>query len=336
MNFKENFSLKDYNSFHTNVSARRFVEIDDEVSLKSFFAAYPDEPYLVLGGGNNILFTRNVDACVLHIKIHGIHLLAESDDFVIVRAGAGEDWDTFVGYCVEKGWGGLENLSLIPGQVGSCPIQNIGAYGAEVKDVIEEVSCLNVEAGTNISLSNEACMFAYRSSIFKTMLRHTHIITSVTFRLTKNPQPNCSYKAVVDELNRNKIVKPEIKDVRDVICNIRRSKLPDPDIIGNAGSFFKNPVVAASQAQTLLKSFPEMVCFTQEDASVKLAAGWLIEKCGWKGYREGDAGVHDKQALVLVNHGKATGTQILALADKICKNVNDTFDVELEKEVNVY
>jgi len=336
MTFEKNFSLKNFNSFHIEVQADYFGKCSTIESLNTFFKTKKDSlVFLILGGGNNILFTKNFNGYVIKNEIRGIEVISEDDEHIIIKAGAGEDWDEFASYCVEQNWGGLENLSLIPGTVGSSPIQNIGAYGAEVKDVIISVDTFNIKALKNETFDNGLCEFAYRESIFKKALRHTHIITHVTFRLYKKIKTNTIYKALFDELSKRKISKPTIKDIRQVVCNIRKSKLPDPEILGNAGSFFKNPVVDRKKYEQLLLRAPKLIAHPSGDIHFKLAAGWLIENAGWKGYRDGDAAVHEKQALVLVNHGKANGNEILALAHKIKQSVFDLFGVELEFEVNI-
>lgn len=333
----ENFPLKHLNSFHTDVYAKFFTTINDNDELVEFYSDTNNLqlPVLVLGGGNNILFTKNFEGTVLKMGIKGIETIQEESGCVFVKAAAGEDWDDFVSFCVQNNWGGLENLSLIPGQVGSSPIQNIGAYGAEVKDTIEEVSAYNTQTGNIEIFSKAACNFGYRTSIFKTTHKNTHIITSVTFRLNKNPIINNTYDAVNKELQGQNIHEPTIADIRRIICQIRESKLPDTNKLGNAGSFFKNPEITATHYDNLLVKYADIIGHRLDNGNYKMAAGWLIEKCGWKGYREDDAGVHDKQALVLVNYGKATGSQILSLAERIKKSVSEMFDINLEFEVNI-
>lgn len=336
MAFKENVSLKKYNTFGIDVSARFFITVNSYEDLSSFFSSYKkDKPFLILGGGSNILFTENFDGYVLKIALKGQRVIHQDADSIVINVSAGEDWDEFVAFCTSNNYGGLENLSLIPGQVGSCPIQNIGAYGAEVKDNIVEVNTFNTGTFQKESFSNNECHFAYRSSIFKTSLKHTHIITDVTFKLSKKPKPLTSYGAIREKLSSAGIATPTIADVRGAVCEIRNSKLPNPETIGNAGSFFKNPEVSAEKHRYLLQRFPDLVAYELESNRYKLAAGWLIDKAGWKGQRFGDAGVHEKQALVLVNHGHATGNDILKLAEKIKSSIYDIFDIELEYEVNI-
>ncbi len=337
MIFTENYSLKKLNSFHTDVYARYFAVINNTDELIDFFAdkSRLSHPLLILGGGNNILFTKDFEGYVLKINFKGKEIIYEDADYIHLKISAGEDWDELVTYCVENNWAGLENLSLIPGQVGSCPIQNIGAYGVEVKDTIVEVNTFNINTQKIETFSKSECQFGYRNSIFKNNLNHTHIITSVTFKLNKNPVPNTCYEAIRKELDLKNIFTPTIKDIRQIVCNIRQNKLPDPNVIGNAGSFFKNPVVPEQIFKSIKRKFFDVVAYKSDNNHYKLAAGWLIEKCGWKGYREGDAGVHEKQALVLVNYGHANGSEILNLAGKIKQNIFDTFNVELEFEVKI-
>ncbi len=336
MKFEEKYSLKDYNSFHVEHYARYFGRFNTLKSLYTFFKNKDiKDNILILGGGNNILFTKDFEAYVLKNEIKGIEIIFEDADSVIIKAGAGEDWDSFVSYCVERGWGGLENLSLIPGTVGSSPIQNIGAYGVEVKDVIVSVDTFHIDKLKNETFDNSTCEFGYRDSVFKKRFKHTHIITGVRFMLHKNNTLNTGYKALSDELESRKIYKPDIKDIRQLVCDIRNSKLPDPKLLGNAGSFFQNPLVNKTFYERLKIREPKLIAYPSGDNYYKLAAGWLIENAGWKGYREGDAGVHEKQCLVLVNYGSAKGRDILNLAHKIKKSVYDTYGVELLFEVNI-
>ncbi|OPZ98246.1 MAG: UDP-N-acetylenolpyruvoylglucosamine reductase [Bacteroidetes bacterium ADurb.Bin408] len=336
MQLKKKFSLKQHNSFHIEAFADFFYEVTHPGLLDDFFLHNKSQlPVLILGGGNNMLFTKDFIGIVLKISFKGIEIISENNQNIYVKAAAGEDWDDFVSFCVQNNWGGLENLSLIPGQVGSSPIQNIGAYGAEVKNTLSEVTTYNTLTGKTEIISNAACMFGYRSSIFKTSLKNSHIITAVTFRLNKNPIINNTYDAVNKALQAQNILQPTIADIRRTICQIRESKLPDPNKTGNAGSFFKNPEISCSRYKQLKIKYTDLVGYELGNGNYKLAAGWLIEKSGWKGYREGDAGVHDKQALVLVNYGHATGSQILSLAEKIRKSVLEKFNIPLEFEVNI-
>lgn len=294
------------------------------------------EPQLILGGGSNILLTKNVEGLVLKIEIGGIEEVKEDVKHIYVRAGAGENWHAFVQYTIQRNWGGLENLSLIPGNVGAAPIQNIGAYGVELKDVFYELEAYDRKEKKIFSFGVNDCQFDYRSSIFKTSGKGRYIILNVTFILHKHPVLNTHYGAIREELKKMDITSPTIQDVSRAVIKIRRSKLPDPADIGNAGSFFKNPVIDQKSFLFLSEKYPDIPAYPHEDQSVKLAAGWLIEQCGWKGYREGDAGVHKNQALVLVNYGKATGREIYALSEKILESVQKKFGVELEVEVNIF
>ncbi|MCD4834471.1 MAG: UDP-N-acetylmuramate dehydrogenase [Bacteroidales bacterium] len=335
LEIKENFTLKKYNTLGIDVKTRYFAEYSSVTELIDFFNLYPkqDLPLIILGGGSNVLFTKDFEGYVLHPDIKGIEIIDDSDDFVKIRVGAGEDWDELVDYCVDRNWGGIENLSLIPGNVGTCPIQNIGAYGVEVKDVITEVETLEVDSLKVFSFKNEECQFAYRDSIFKHKLKGKHIINYVTLQLNKQPVFKLDYGNLNEELGKYNEI--NIKNIRQAVINIRESKLPKPEDIGNAGSFFKNPVVQNYKADELKKSYPEMPIYIQGNELIKIPAGWLIEKAGWKGKSIGRAGVHNKQALVIVNHGGATGQEILYLAQEIQKSVKEKFGIELEMEVNV-
>ncbi len=335
MQVLENFPLKDLNTFGVRANARYYAAFDSIASLNEILAAYSSQPLLILGGGSNVLLTKDFDGLVLKNDIRGIAKVAEDEEFVFVRAGAGENWHQFVLNTIEKGWGGLENLSLIPGCVGASPMQNIGAYGVEIKDVFEQLTAFHLEERSNYTFRAQACEFGYRESVFKRKYKGQFVIAAVTFKLRKNPVLNTSYGAIASELKARGIDHPTIRDVSDVVISIRQSKLPDPKETGNAGSFFKNPSVNIPQFNQLKEQYPAIVAYANADGTMKLAAGWLIEQAGWKGYREGDAGVHAKQALVLVNHGNATGAEILALSEKIITSVKEKFDVELEREVNI-
>jgi UDP-N-acetylmuramate dehydrogenase len=292
------------------------------------------ENILIISEGSNVLFTKDFDGLVLHNELWGIKIINEGDDFVVLEANAGESWSKLVDYTVDKGWGGLENLALIPGKVGAAPIQNIGAYGVEVKDVIENVTAFDMQMGELVTFSKEQCQFAYRSSFFKTEGRGRYFITSVQLKLLKNPVLNLTYWPLSLAFMEKENV--SLKDVCAEVKRIRQSKLPDPEQLPNSGSFFKNPVLNYDQAEKLLAVFPEAPNYPQENGQIKLAAGWLIEKCGWKGKRIGDVGVHEKQALVLVNYGNASGQQVLEFAQNIIKSVHEKMGVMLEPEVNIY
>ena len=334
---KENFSLHPFNTFHLEFIARYFTEVNSIDQLVDLVASdkLNQNPLLLLGGGSNLLFTGNFKGIAVHIINKGIEIIHRTEEAVLVKASAGENWHDFVTYCVKEGFGGFENLSLIPGNVGSCPIQNIGAYGVEVKDCIHKVEAIDLLTGAPKYFSREDCQFGYRDSIFKRELKGKVAIWSVTFELKLNPVVHLEYGAIKQELAAMQIEKPGIADVSNAVCNIRRSKLPDPDLLGNSGSFFKNPTIDQERAEKLLDAFPKMVSYPFADGLVKIAAGWMIEQCGWKGFREGDAGVHQSQALVLVNYGNATGRNILTLAHRIQNSVYERFGVQLEMEVNV-
>lgn len=336
MIIKENTSLKDYNTFGIDANAKEFVVIKSHQDLQALISQrdLTKEKFLILGGGSNILFTKDFDGLIIKNEITGVELINQDDELVWVKVGAGVVWHDFVLYCIEKGWGGLENLSLIPGTVGASPIQNIGAYGVEVKNVIEEVIGIDLITKHTKIIKSIDCHFEYRSSIFKTTLKNKFLITDVVFRFRKHPELRIEYGAIKDELKKENIEKPTIKDISNAVINIRRSKLPDPAIIGNAGSFFKNPVVSQNKLSELKAAYPSIVSYPFGE-QFKLAAGWLIEQAGWKGYRENKVGCHEKQALVLVNYGGAAGADILSLAQKIQDSIKQKFDVDLEMEVNI-
>jgi|SRR5450432_708933 len=336
MPIQKNISLLAFNSFHLEANAAEFVSVQSMDDLQYVLGRPENNPLLILGGGSNLLLTGNIDGLVLKIEINGIHEVKEDESHVYVCVGAGEGWHGFVEYTMKRNWGGLENLSLIPGNVGAAPIQNIGAYGVELKDVFYELEAYDRKEKKVFTFGVNDCLFGYRDSIFKSAKKGRYIILNVTFILHKNPQLNTHYGAIRDELKKMSILHPTIQDVSKAVIKIRRSKLPDPAEIGNAGSFFKNPVIDQKKFLSLSEKYPEIPAYPHEDQSVKLAAGWLIEKCGWKGYRKGDAGVHMDQALVLVNYGKATGKQILDLSTRIADSVKKKFGVDLEREVNIF
>lgn len=332
------FSLRGYNTFGIEAEARQFVEIssiDQYISLRKS-RQYAHLPHLFLGGGSNVLLTKAQEALVVKISIPGITVIKEDADNVWLKGGAGVVWDEFVQYAVNQGWSGLENLSLIPGTVGAAPMQNIGAYGAEIKDTFESLEALNLQTLALEVFDAKACAFGYRESFFKRAGKGQYLISSVTFKLSKKPSVKTSYGAIQEVLAAKGITNPSIREVADAVIEIRQSKLPDPKQIGNSGSFFKNPTVSASEASRLMAEFPGIPNYPVEGSSdVKFPAGWFIEKAGWKGFRRGDAGVHAKQALVLVNYGEATGAEILALSEEIKQSIKDTFGVSLETEVNI-
>lgn len=337
MNIEKNKSLFGLNTFGMKVKAEQFLEITSPSELELFgLSVAAQDLTLIMGGGSNMLLTKDVSGLVLKISIKGIEVIDESETHVIVRCAAGENWHQFVMTCIENDWGGLENMSLIPGQVGTAPVQNIGAYGVELKDTFVSLTGYDLQQKTWRSFNNEACEFGYRDSIFKRALKKDFIISSVDFRLSKKNHHtlHLEYGAIKDELEAMQITAPTIKDVSNAVISIRRSKLPDPNEIGNSGSFFKNPTISEEEYILLQQEFPQLKGHHTE-SGVKLAAGWLIEQAGWKGYRKGDAGVHSKQALVLVNYGNASGEEVRDLAHTIIRDVASKFGVELEPEVNI-
>ena len=315
-----------------------FAEMQNLQDIQMFLnsAQYKNMPKLILGGGSNVLLTKDFEGVVVKINTKGIFKVNETEQHVWLNVQSGVAWDDFVNYCIDNDFGGIENLSLIPGNVGSCPIQNIGAYGVEVKDSIDSVEVVDIKSMQMFELKNEECNFAYRSSIFKQELKDKVIIVSVTFKLTKKHQLHLEYGAITDELNKMGIAQPTIRNVAKAVCNIRNCKLPDPKEIGNAGSFFKNPSITEKDYTNLKSSFPEIPSYTQTDGTYKIPAGWLIEQCGWKGYKEGNVGVHANQALVLVNYGNATGKEVLLLSEKIQQSVKKKFGLDLQTEVNIF
>ncbi len=332
----ENFSLKDLNTFGVEAIAVWYVEISEEEDLKSLFGReqWKNSKRLVLGGGSNMLFRDDFDGLVIHIKIPGLKYKIEGDD-VFVTAGAGIIWNDLVNYCVDHEFAGIENLSLIPGSVGAAPIQNIGAYGVELQDVFHSCRAFEISTGLNRIFKKQDCQFSYRDSAFKSALKGLFIITEVTFKLSRIFKPKVSYGAINDELRRRGIDEPGIKDLSRVVSFIRVSKLPDPATIGNAGSFFKNPMVPVGKFIQLQSNFPDIVHFPAAGEFTKISAGWLIEQCGWKGKVVGNTGTWKNQALVLVNHGNATGNEIFSLSASIIDSVNLKFGILLEREVNV-
>jgi UDP-N-acetylmuramate dehydrogenase len=330
---QENISLKKHNTFGIDVTAKRFVSVNTIHELKEVLEEEKD--IFILSGGSNMLLTKDIEKLVVHINLKGISMKQDWDT-VDVTVSAGEDWHQFVLWCLNLNFGGLENLSLIPGNVGTSPIQNIGAYGVEVKDLITEVKGVDIATGELKTFSNEDCQFGYRNSIFKNELKGKIILTSVTFRLTTNQHKiNTSYGAIEAELAAHNIKKPTIQQVAAAVIKIRQSKLPDPKQIGNSGSFFKNPVIAVSHFEKLKTEYPNIPSYPISDSEIKVPAGWLIEQAGFKGNRFGEYGVHEKQALVLVNYGNASGADIYALAQKIQQTISDQFGISLEIEVNV-
>lgn len=337
LEIKNDFNLKYHNTFGLDSKADFFVEIHTISALDELFEdpIYKANKRFVLGGGSNILLTKNIEGLVIHPKIIGINIVEENKDYVFIKSGSGVIWHDFVMYCVKNQYAGVENLSLIPGTVGASPIQNIGAYGVELKDVFFELEAIHLGNGTFRTFKNTDCHFGYRNSVFKNENKDTYLITSVTFRLAKNPILNISYGAIAETLKKSNIENPTIKNISDVVIAIRKSKLPDPKILGNCGSFFKNPEITTNQAIELKSKFLDLPVYTFSPTTCKLAAGWLIEQCGWKGKIIGNTGAHINQALVLVNYGNATGSEIRNLALEIQKSVFQKFGVWIDTEVNV-
>ncbi|MBE7692659.1 UDP-N-acetylmuramate dehydrogenase [Tenacibaculum finnmarkense] len=334
MNIQQNISLKKYNTFGIHVNAKRFVSIDSLYNLQQLLKSEKD--LFLISGGSNMLLTKNIEKLVVHLNLKGISIDRENENDIYITVNAGENWHEFVLWCVSQNYGGIENLSLIPGNVGTCPIQNIGAYGVEVKDTITRVEAIEIETGKLVCFSNEDCNFGYRNSIFKNASKGKYIITSVCFKLSKKEHKlNTSYGAIEAEFTSKNIVNPTIKNISDAIIAIRKSKLPDPKKIGNSGSFFKNPVISKNHFETLINQFPLIPHYEISKTEVKVPAGWLIEQCGFKAKRFGACGVHEKQALVLVNYANATGKEIYELAQKIQATIKDTFQIDLEIEVNI-
>ncbi len=336
---QRNADLKAYNTFGIAAKAEALARFGSSHGLRQLLAApeLAGLPRLVLGGGSNLLFTRDFPGLVLLNEMPGMGVVREDDTHVWLKAGAGVVWHELVQHAVENGWGGIENLSLIPGKVGAAPMQNIGAYGVEIKDTFDSLEALRVADGEVIVFDRVACRFGYRESFFKREGKDKFVILSVTFRLTKQHTLNTSYGNIQQELDRTGITNPTIKDVSDAVIAIRRSKLPDPAVVGNAGSFFKNPVVPVALVEKIRTDHPDVVSYPAGTGHAKLAAGWLIEKAGWKGYRSktAECGVHDRQALVLVNYGGATGKAIYDLSEQVLRSVEERFGVALEREVNI-
>jgi UDP-N-acetylmuramate dehydrogenase len=338
MNIRTRQPLQALHTFGIEAYARFYAELHSIAAMQEFLdlSEYKEIPTLILGGGSNLLFThKELDLVVIKNNIRGIEKIREDEEHVYIRSGAGESWNDLVMYCIERNYAGIENLSLIPGNVGAGPMQNIGAYGVELKDVFYELEALHMRDKKLHVFSKAQCEFGYRESIFKRRAKGHYIITSVTLRLNKKPTFSTSYGAIGTELEAMGVKELSIAAISKAVCNIRSSKLPDPAVIGNAGSFFKNPEIPAAQFEQLKKEFPAIVGYSLENGNVKLAAGWLIEQCGWKGKRFGDAGVHALQALVLVNYGAASGEEIFTLSGKVMESVKEKFGVVLEREVNI-
>ncbi len=333
----QNISLKTYNTFGIDVKAEQFVEVNtiEELQVLCTTFSLHERKNLVLGGGSNILLTKDFDGMVIRMNLKGLDTIKEDEDHVWVKAMSGEVWHDFVMYCVNKNFAGVENLSLIPGCVGAAPMQNIGAYGVEIKETFEELFAIEVESGKLVKFSNNECRFGYRDSIFKHEAKGKYIIVAVTFKLSKKSVYNTSYGAIQEVLEKEGISKPGIKDISNAVIAIRSAKLPDPKVLGNSGSFFKNPEISLADYKCLKEKFPAMPGYPQANSLVKVPAGWLIEQCGWKGKKVGNTGAHKNQALVIVNYGGATGEEIWNMALTIRDSVYDMFKIKIEPEVNV-
>ena len=338
MTILENVDLQSFNTFGIKVSTSRFVTITSIEDAKALFQSplFRKTKHLILGGGSNVLFTKDFDGLVVKVELRGIEILDENEDTVTLKVGAGENWHQFVLHCVERNWGGVENLSLIPGTVGAAPIQNIGAYGVEIKNIITSVEAMEIDTGKIKTFSNSECNFGYRDSIFKQSEKDKYLISSITLILTKrNHQFNTSYGAIEEILKQQGISHPTVKSISDAVIQIRRSKLPDPQVVGNAGSFFKNPTIDSKLYESIKKDHPSFPSYPSADGLVKIPAAWLIEQCGWKGKTFDHIGVHKNQALVLVNYGGGEGKKIWQLALDIKASVQQKFNITLQPEVNV-
>ena len=336
MDIQHQFSLKKHNTFGIEAKAKQFVAIHTLEELKDILELKKSDKKFILGGGSNMLLTKDIDALVIHIDLKGKKIIKENEDFVWVESQAGENWHEFVIWTIDHNFGGLENMSLIPGNVGTTPVQNIGAYGTEIKDTFVSCEAIAVKDQVIKNFTKEECRFGYRESIFKNEAKDQYIITSVVFKLTKNNhQINTSYGDIISELAKNNITNPSLKEVSNAVIAIRQSKLPDPKELGNSGSFFKNPILLKSEFEPIKQQFPEMKYYEISETEVKVPAGWLIEQAGFKGKRFGDAGVHKNQALVLVNYGNATGAEILQVSRNIQETILKKFGIRIEAEVNI-
>lgn len=330
-------NLQTLNTFGISVHADQLTEIHSAEQLQTLCGKEKlnTANYLILGGGSNVLFKSDFKGCILLNRIKGINIVTEDSEYVWLKVNGGESWHAFVMYCTNHGWGGVENLALIPGTVGAAPIQNIGAYGVEVCTVIENVQAIELATGLLVEFSNTECQFGYRDSIFKHDAKGKYFIISVVFKLNKNPKVNTTYGDIESVLSQNSITDPGIKDVCKAVIEIRSSKLPDPNVIGNAGSFFKNPVISNEQFELLKTEYPDIKSFPIDEQTVKIPAAWLIEQTGWKGKRIGNVGVHQKQALVLINYGEGKGNELLELAYQIIDSIKNKFNITLNPEVNI-
>lgn len=336
MKLQNNISLQDLNTFGIDVSCKLFCTVSSTKEIKRLLVSkeYTKNNVLILGGGSNLLFTQDFNGLIVKNEVMGFETLSENKHNKIIKVGAGENWHQFVLWSIKNGLSGVENMALIPGNVGASPMQNIGAYGVEAKDVIDKVWAVEIENGKELILSNKDCEFQYRNSIFKNDLKNKVIITHVSFNLSKTPKNNTEYGDIKQEI-KDLGVKVSTESICKAVINIREKKLPNPDKIGNSGSFFKNPIISSSKFINLQQLNPKIIGYKISETEIKVAAGWLIEKCGWKGHRKGDAGVHKNQALVLVNYGKATGKEIITLAKKIQESVKNKFDIDIHPEVNI-
>lgn len=336
MEILRDYNLTKLNTFGISARAKLFAEVKDEAELAELFTLpeFRENHKMFLGGGSNILITRDFDGIVILNKLKGIDILSENESDILIRSMSGEIWHDLVLFAVGRGYWGIENLSFVPGTVGAAPMQNIGAYGAELKNVLENVETIEIETGAKRIFSREECQLGYRDSIFKNSLKGKYFVLAVVLRLSKIEKKNITYKILQDHLEKNNIEVKNSKDISDAVTTIRKSKLPDPAVIGNAGSFFKNVFVPPEKLEELLRQYPDIKYFT-EGGVVKIPAAWLIEQCGWKGKKVGSVGVHDKQALVLVNHGGGTGEDIKKLADQIILSVEEKFGLKLTPEVNL-
>ena len=337
MNIIENYPLLKLNTFGVDVKAKYFVSINtiNELIEVTKTNVFKDLELLILGGGSNILFTKDFDGLVILNNIKGKEIIDQNQQSIFLKIGAGENWHELVMYCVDNGWGGIENLSLIPGNTGTAPMQNIGAYGVEIKETFVELEALEISSGKIVKFNNSDCEFGYRESVFKNKMKNQYIILNITLELKKNPVLNINYGDVKAILESQNIKNPDIKEVSNAIISIRQSKLPDPKKIGNSGSFFKNPIVSLNLLELIKKKYPNVVNYEINENEFKIAAGWLIERAGWKGKKFNNYGVHEKQALVLVNYGLANGMEIFDLSEKIILDIKEKFGIILEREVNI-
>lgn len=331
-------SLKNFNTFGIDVSSKLFSQAENEDHVRNVIQSteFMRNSSLILGGGSNLLFTKNFDGIVLRNHIQGIEVIEETKEYVLVKVGGGVVWHDFVLHCIKKGWHGVENLSLIPGNVGASPMQNIGAYGVEIKEVFHELEAIHLQTGEIHYFNNSACEFGYRESVFKNKLKGQYLISRVIYKLSKKGNYTISYGAIEKQLESMGIQELSAKSISDAVIAIRQSKLPDPKKIGNSGSFFKNPIVDKSTYHMVKSNFPDVVAYSAGKGFMKLAAGWLIEQAGWKGKTFGNYGVHKHQALVLVNYGGASGKEIYDLSAEILDSIKEKFGVQLEREVNIY